>query len=500
MQMNESHFENTSTRSSKGRAKNLRNKLDKFESEDGLRNFIELGWEILEPGREFSGGWHIDAICEHLEAVSNGEITRLLINIPPGCMKSLTCEVFFPAWEWGPKRRPQLRYVSASYSHDLTTRDNRKGRNLIRSRWYQELWGDVFQMTSDQDAKTRYDNDQSGFRVATSVEGLGTGERGDRFIIDDPHNVKDGESDAKRHTTELWFTETVPTRVNDPEKSAIIVIMQRVHELDVSGLIMSRNLGYEHLMLPMEFEPKRRCSTSIGFVDPRKDDNELLWPNRMTRMAVERDKQVMGSYATAGQYQQRPTPRGGGLFKRKDFLYVDEAPVQVIKRVRGWDLAASTDPKSAYTVGCRMSMTKEKDVYIEDVVRDKLTPGAVEALLLSTAKADGHSVIQDLPQDPGQAGKSQKAAFMKVLHGFTAHFSPESGSKEQRAEPLAAQTEAGNVYLVRASWNDEFLHEATTFPHSAFKDQIDAASRAYAALLVKGATGVGAAPEVFSNG
>ena len=348
MQMSENHFGGISLGSSREEAKGLLSKLDKFESEESLRNFIELAWEILEPGREFSPGWHIDAICEHLEAISHGEILRLLINIPPGCMKSLTTQVFFPAWEWGPQRRPSLRYVSASYSHDLTIRDNRKCRNLIQSKWYQDKWGDIFQMTSDQNAKIRYDNDKSGFRVATSVDGLGTGERGDRFIIDDPHNVKDGESDRKRHNAELWFTETVPTRMNEPEQSAVILIMQRVHELDVSGIAVSRELGYVHLMLPMEFEPDRRCSTSIGFVDPREDENELLWPNRMTRPTIERDKKAMGSYATAGQFQQRPTPRGGGLFKRKDFQYVDEAPRQVGKRVRVWDLAASTNPRASF--------------------------------------------------------------------------------------------------------------------------------------------------------
>ena len=199
--------------------------LDRIDSEESLRLFVERAWPVLEPKREFIPGWHIDAICDHLEAVHRGEITRLLINVPPGCMKSLTTDVFFPAWEWGPQNRPDLRYVASSYSQDLTIRDNRRTRSLIQSDWYRSLWGDRFKLVSDQNAKTRFDTNHMGFKIATSVGGLSTGERGDRFIIDDPHNIKDGESLAKRKEVNQWFMETVPTRMNDPEKSAIITIM-----------------------------------------------------------------------------------------------------------------------------------------------------------------------------------------------------------------------------------------------------------------------------------
>ncbi len=182
----------------------LLDELDRLDSGESLRSFIEYVWDIIEPGRTYVPGWHIDAICEHLEAVTSGEIIRLLINVPPGAMKSLTTDVFWPAWEWGPKNMPGMRYVSSSYSQDLTIRDNRRTRNLIQSSRYQAAWGDRFQLTTDQNAKTRFDTDKMGFKIATSVGGLGTGERGDRFIIDDPHNVKDGESDAKRGEALLY--------------------------------------------------------------------------------------------------------------------------------------------------------------------------------------------------------------------------------------------------------------------------------------------------------
>ena len=254
--------------------------LDKIEAEESLINFIRLLWPVLEPGRQFVDGWAVHAICEHLEAVTKGDIRRLLINVPPGCMKSLTTNVFWPAWEWGPRNKPESRYVCASYSGDLTVRDNRRCRALVRSELYHQLWGDRFQIVAEQDAKVRFDTDATGFKIATSVGGLGTGELGARFIIDEPHNIKETESDAKREVALQWFNEVVPTRISDAEVSAIVIIMQRVHERDISGLIIAKELGYEHLCLPMEYEEERKCMTSIGFKNPRTTDGELLWPER----------------------------------------------------------------------------------------------------------------------------------------------------------------------------------------------------------------------------
>lgn len=471
------------------------NELDRLDSQDGLIDFIKLAWPILEPTRDFVPGWHIDAICEHLEAVTNGEILRLLINVPPGFMKSLTVDVFWPAWEWGPKNRSDLRYVSSSYSEALTIRDNRRTRNLIRSRWYQSLWGKQFRLVGDQNAKIRFDTDRAGFKIATSVGGLSTGERGDRFIIDDPHNIKDGESEAKRAAVMHWFLEVVPTRVNDPEVSAIVVIMQRVHEYDISGVILEKELGYEHLMLPMEYEPDRHCCTSIGFSDPREEEDELLWPERMTPEVVKRDKVPLGLYGVAAQFQQSPTPRGGGMFKREWFEVVDVVPAQR-KGIRGWDLAATETDFAAYTSGCLMSRTPEGVFYIEDVRRLRGSPGKVETAIKNTASLDGRQVEIDLPQDPGQAGKAQVRYLVRQLAGYIVRSSPETGSKESRAEPVASQAEAGNVKLVRGSWIEDFLDEVTTFPRGKYKDQVDSMSRAFARLIPRRREQTTAGPKV----
>lgn len=524
--------------------------MARWDAEERLTSFIEYTWPVLEPGRKFVPGWSVDAICEHLEAVTRGEIRRLLINVPPGCMKSLTTDVFWPAWEWGPQNMPTTRYVSASYSEALTTRDNRKCRTLVQSAPYQKAWGDRFRISGDQNAKVRYENDQTGFKLATSVGGLGTGERGDRFIIDDPHNIKEAESEAVREAALQWFTEVVPTRVNDPEKSAIIVIMQRVHERDVSGLILREELGYEHLCLPMEYEARHRCFTPVKRADRptervsrvmreedavpwwitpeqleeertkekpelldyepdwveltcqdrREEEGELLWPGRFTRRHLEADLKPSlrawgGSYAAAGQLQQRPAPRGGGMFQRDDFNFLDSAPANLVRIVRGWDLAATKDA-GAFTVGVKMALDDEGRVIILDVRRKQASPGQVEIMYRSAAEADGHVCIPAFPQDPGQAGKAQKAAIAGKLHGYKVHFSPETGSKEDRARPLAAQSEAGNLYLVRAPWNDVFMNELCLFPNGRYADQADASSRAYMRLIMKKPKKIGKGPQI----
>lgn len=446
-----------------------------------LATFVNAAWHILEPGQPYRHGWHIDAICEHLEAVTAGDITRLLINVPPGTMKSLLVGVFWPAWEWGPRGLPHMRYLGTSHSHPLAIRDNLKARRLVASSWYQERWGGSVRLMPDQNAKLKFENDATGFREAMAFTGL-TGSRGDRVLIDDPLSVDDANSDLKRSAVNETFREAVPTRLNNPDASAIVVVMQRLHGDDVAGLIIDRDYGYEHLMLPMEFEPARRCHTSIGFADPRKSDGDLLFPERFPREVVERDKKVMGSYAVAGQFQQRPAPREGGLFKRAWFSTVKAIPART-RFVRGWDLAASTGADSAYTAGVMIGRTPAGRFIIADVVRDKLSPGGVERLIVNTAAQDGTQCRISLPQDPGQAGKAQVAYLVSKLAGYRVTASPESGDKVTRAEPLAAQAEAGNVDLLEGSWNTAFLDEAGDFPNGKFKDQVDAASRAFNELV-----------------
>lgn len=433
-----------------------------------LAGFVREAWPVLHPGTPYIHGWHIDAICAHLEAITDGRINRLLINVPPGTMKSLLVSVFWPAWEW--TFRPELQYLTTSYSEAYVKRDSRRMRDLVSSEWYQALWP----LSLPRTAEISFENSRRGFREGKPFASL-TGGRGDRVIIDDPHSTETAESEADRNTAIRVFRESVPTRLNDPERSAIIVIMQRLHEEDVSGQILKLGLGYEHLMLPMEFEPERRCRTSIGFEDPRTEEGELLFPERFPRHVVERDKVPMGSYAVAGQFQQRPAPRTGGMFQRGDFEIVDAVPAGA-RRCRAWDFAA-TAPKAGkqpdWTVGLRMAYVGGI-FYVEDVRRDRWSPADVEKNLRATASQDGTGVRIRIPEDPGAAGKADAATKVKLLAGYDVTVVRPTGDKATRAKPASAQAEAGNIKLVRGAWNEAFLDEVCSFPNGHHDDQVDA--------------------------
>lgn len=456
--------------------------LDRLDCEESLAGFIRRAWHVIEPGQPYVHGWHIDAVAEHLEAITDGRINRLLINIPPGTMKSLATSVFWPAWEWGPRNRPSTRYVAASHSQKLSIRDNLRTRRLVASGWYQDLWGDRVVLTKDQNVKEKFENEATGIREAVAAGSI-TGARGDRVIIDDPLSVEDAGSEVIREAVIEWFQEAVPTRLNNPDRSAIVVIMQRLHERDVSGIILAKELGYEHLMLPMEFEIERRCVTSIGFTDPRTDDGDLLFPARFSREVVERDKRVMGSYATAGQFQQRPAPREGGLFKRGWFSdkLIGAAPLGT-RWVRHWDLAATASKTAAQTAGVKLGRAPDGRFIVGHVVTTREEGPGVRKLIKAMADTDGQAVEISLPQDPGQAGKVQAADMIAMLSGFVARAQPETGDKVTRAEPFSAQCEAGNVYLVRGDWNETYLDELCAFPTGTFKDQVDASSGAFGRL------------------
>lgn len=473
--------------------------LDRLDCET-LAGFVRRAWHVLEPGMDYVHGWHIDAVAEHLTAITDGQISRLLINVPPGMMKSLLVGVLWPAWEWGPRNRPSTRVVATSHSIPLAVRDNLKARRLVQSDWYQALWGDRVKLTGDQNAKTKFENTATGFRDAMAFRSL-TGSRGDRVVIDDPHSVDGAESEAERSSVTQTFLESVPTRLNDPKRSAIVVVMQRLHERDVSGVAIAKGLGYEHLCLPMEFEPERRCRTSIGFADPRTEDGELLFPGRFPREVVERDKIPLGSYAVAGQFQQRPVPREGGLFKREWFegQFVGVIPAGT-RLVRHWDLAGTKSATAARTAGVKVGRTPDGAYIVAHSETMQEESPVVRRRIRTRAELDGEDVEISLPQDPAQAGKDQARSFVAMLDGFNVRARPETGAKETRAEPFSAQCEGRNVFLLRTGdpvqdrWIEGYLDELCLFPGGTFKDQVDASANAFNLL----ARSAGSAAVVYS--
>lgn len=475
--------------------------LDAADAEDSLLEFIKQYWHILEPGTPFVSGWPIEGLCDHLEAVTRGEILRFMANVPPGFMKSLTFNVFWPAWEWGPKKKPWYRYVTSSYSEDLTFRDNRKLAMLCQSEKYQQAWGHVFKFEKTGEALLT--NDRTGFSRATSVAGVGTGERGDRFKIDDPHNVKDIPSDAKRESALQWVSESVPTRINDPKTSAILCAMQRVHERDVAALL--KELGFTCYTIPMEYEPDTKCRTFLDngnffWEDPRTIEGDMAFPERypadyVNGLLKPAMSKMGGDYAVSAQLQQRPTPRGGALFKREWFKgkTVKEIPAAdpVLRRIRAWDLAGSTRKRSARTSTTRMAQGRSGKVYVEHNFAFRGSPGDVESKVRAMAVADRDALLKPhvkhvIPQDPGQAGKAQNKQYsIGPLAGFDFKFEREGamGDKEARANPFASQCEYGNVYLVEGEWIDEWLGEICSFPVGRYRDRVDSTSLAYLNLV-----------------
>ena len=327
-------------------ARSLRERADALRYEHSLLDFTAAAWRIVEPNA-FIGNWHIDAILEHLEAVADQQIRRgLLINVPPRHMKSLGANVFFPAWVWaqdpnpereanyecqirkGSWRGPGVKFMHLSYEGELATRDGVKCRQVIQSPWYQRLWIDRVQVLPDQNQKTRLGNTAGGYRISTSESGVITGEGADIIIFDDPHNIKKigGESDVAREATLRFWDEAMPSRLNDQKNGVFIVIMQRVHERDLSAHILANELGWTHLCLPAKYELKhptpiktsvKRKATGEVWKDPRQE-GEPLWPERFSLEDLQRiaKDENMSSHVAAGQLQQRPTAREGGLFKR----------------------------------------------------------------------------------------------------------------------------------------------------------------------------------------
>lgn len=461
--------------------------LDRIECGESFASFVKRAWHVLEPSSELKWGWSLDAICEHLEAVHYGEILELLMNVPPGCMKSLLTGVLFPAWEWGPKGRPELRFLGTSHKEPLAIRDNLKCRRLIQSRWYQERWPLV--LTSDQNAKTKFENDKTGFREAMPFKSM-TGSRGDRVLLDDPLSVDDAKSETELKSAELTFTESLPTRLNN-ERSAKIVIMQRLHERDTSGVILSRDLGYVHLMLPMEFEPSRRCTTSIGFSDPRTKDGELLFPERFPKAQVDSLKKVMGEYAVAGQFQQRPVPRGGAIFKTEHFkTYSDDPPAMHWRAIYA-DTAMKAKQENDWSVFQEWGLGTDGRPYLLGQIRGKWEAPELE----TAARAFWKSALARPVHvfGPLRAMKVEdKVSGTGLIQKLQRERIPVVGiqrdkDKVQRANDVTPYLAVNPIMLPEdADWLQGYKDELLSFPRGANDDQVDPTVDAIKDLLAGG--------------
>lgn len=480
-----------------------------MKTRGGLIHFVRYFWPVLEPKAELIEGWPLEAICLHLEAVTYGEITRLLINVPPGFMKSLLVNVFWPAWEWA-IGHSSMRYVTFSYAASLTLRDNGRFRDLIQSDKYLELFGREF--TPRKVGEEKVSNNKTGWKLASSIGGVGTGERGDRVLLDDPHNVKESESDTVRQETVRWFRESLSSRFNNP-KTAFIVIMQRVHEGDVSGTIRKDFPEYVHLFIQMEFDPKWRCKTPIGWEDPRTEEGELAWPARFNTKLTQQLKTALGAYAYAGQFQQTPEVRGGGILKRHywqkwterrypvfeyllaslDTAYTekhendpsamtiwgvfrdqhDNTRIMLVYAWEGW--AQLHELVTSVNWMCNPKWKPQIDEKTLEILK-KLPRFPVHKLIIE-AKASGISAAQELYRLFGGFGAySIELLDPKKLGG---------GDKVARVHSIEATFESGMIYAPVNSANglypkfaEKVIDQAAKFPRAAHDDLTDTVSQA----------------------
>ena len=331
-----------------GAARRLKEIEEAKRLEDSFYEFVKAAWHVFDPA-EFSDNWHLEDICEHMQAVAFGYISRLLLNEPPRTGKTAIISICFCAWVWAqrdraPLRGPQVSFFYASYAETLSLEHSLKCRRLIESRWYQKYWGGRFKLVSDRNRASHFENDKGGYRMASSVDAKATGFGADVLVADDPHLVKEAESETVRDGVVRWWTETMPSRLNNRKTGAMIVVMQRVHEGDLAGHILAAGTGYVHFCVPMSYVPCQHVNAwvdgkietvigddiddidedSIFWVDRRTEDGELLWPDRFPASDVAQLEKEMGPYAFSGQMQQDPAPRGGGIIRREWWQPWDE--------------------------------------------------------------------------------------------------------------------------------------------------------------------------------
>lgn len=436
-------------------------------------------------------GWHIDAIAEHLEAVSAGQIRRIIINVPPRHMKSLSVAVAWPAWSW--IKRPEQRFLFASYAQPLSTRDSVKCRRLLQSPWYQANWGTKFSLTDDNNLKMRFDNSASGYRLATSVGGAVTGEGGDIIVIDDPHNAMEAESEAVRQSVLDWWDQAMSTRLNDARTGAYVIVMQRLHDRDLTGHILAKEQGWDHLCLPARFEANHPTPTrsSLGWRDPRTKDGELLWPERLGEREVTNLEAALGPYGAAGQLQQRPARAGGNILKSDWWQDWGNGPAPAwltSAQAADWRRGDPPDCSPLFAVIDTAHETKTSNDYSACTVWGSWTDqrGVQHVMLLGAwhARLEFPDLVKrakktwtdfDLDEmaiEDKSAGISLKQELRRQGVIVTS-LRPEK-DKVARAHSVAPMFAAGHVWApCSAKWAREVIAECSAFPSAEHDDLTD---------------------------
>jgi len=474
---------------------------------DSLYDFIQYFWDEVSTDK-FKPNWHIGYLCKELEEIAK-QVAKdlpkkydLIINIPPGTTKTITCSIMFPVWCW--TRWHWMRFITASYSAALSLESAEYSRDLVRSDKFKVVYPEL-DIKEDKDTKSNFKTVkkeqvfpgqppriiQGGNRYSTSVGGTLTGFHGHILIIDDPLNPEQAASEKELANANRWMEQTLSTRKVDKANTPTILIMQRLHQDDPSGHILAKKKkNIKHISLPGEIRNYREQLKPIEKASKYK--NDLLDPVRMNWKVLEDMEADLGQYGFAGQVGQKPTPPGGGMFKVDHFNIITTlpAPVNFVQTVRYWDKAGS-EGGGAYTVGVKISKllddhhTGVPRFIIEDVRRGQWASEARERIIKNTALADGATVQIGVEQEPGSGGKESAEATIRNLAGFSCYADRPTGDKVFRADPYSVQVNNGNIMLLHGDWNHEFIEEHRNFPFSTYKDQVDAGAGAFNRLTTR---------------
>ncbi len=446
-------------------------------------DFVKEFWHVIVP-EQLVWNWHMEFLCNQLQEMAERVIAGkkkkhdLIINISPGTSKSLLSSIMLPVWCW--TRMPSMRIITASYAYSLATYNSGKSRDLIKSDLFKQTFPTI-QIRDDQDAKGNYMNTAGGERYAIGTGGAVTGKHAHMIIVDDPLDPNGAASEADLASANRWLEETIPSRKIDKAVTPIILIMQRLHEFDPTGsrLAKADKIPVHWICLPAQLTedvhpPECREFYVDGFMDPiRLGEQALL------------EAEAQGEYPFNAQYLQRPVPRGGLMF-HPDRIEKGK-PDRIIKEVRYWDKAGSTTKGSAYTVGALLGLDSKGRFWILDIVRGQWNSGLREQTMKKVADKDTKRVIIYVEQEPGSGGKQSAEGSIRGLAGFRVRadkVGKSDGDKEARADAFSAQVNIGNVSMVEAHWNADFIKELRFFPRSRLKDQVDAASGAFNCLAV----------------
>jgi len=428
--------------------------------------FVRRVFHTVSPSHKYVHGWHIDAICEYLNACENGQISNLVINIPPRCMKTITVSVAWSAWLLG--HNPSRQIIGASYSQNLALKDNINVRMILESDWYRDCFPDI-EIASDQNEKRKFTTTGRGHRIATSVGGTLTGEGGDFLILDDPLKPDEALSDTMRNKTNDWIDTVFMTRKNDPKTGVGVLVMQRLHEEDASGHLIER--GWQSLNLPAEFV--RRTVVAINNKRWEASKGDLLMPERLGRDELRQIHIDVGGYGYAAQYLQNPAPVGGGLIKKNWMRYYPERPLAFNKIIHSWDTASKEGVLNDYSV-CTVWGVKSDGYYLLDVICQRMEFPDLKRKVQEMAerdkpdwiliedKASGQALLQELRQ-------SSMLPLIPII--------PKS-DKVTRLSMVSVEFETGNVVLPEYShWLDDYVNQLMLFPNAKHDDMVDSTSQ-----------------------